>query len=76
MNRHLQAGRPYTFSIRPRSGSRWALVANRKQWHTEWIVDNQEVHTLTVTPDSKGQLELYVEMEDDLFWTCLSYVVD
>lgn len=76
MNRHLQAGRPYTFSIRPRSGSRWALVANRKQWHTEWKVDNQEVHTLTVTPDRKGQLELYVEMEDDLFWTCLSYVVD
>ena len=65
MNRKLKAGKPYTFSIRPKSGIKWAIVANRGEWFTEWKVDKRSgVHTMTVTPPSKGCLELYTLMEE------------
>ena len=77
INRKLQVGKSYTFSIRPKSGIKWAIVANRSEWFTEWQDDGKGVCTMTVTPKSKGSLELYTLMEDNNnYWTSLVYEVE
>ena len=77
MNRTLHVGQAYTFSIRPKSGKKWVMVANSDQWHTQWAVADDGTHTLTVIPDKPGVLRLYVDLDGDgQYWTCLGYVVE
>lgn len=77
MNRRLKAGQRYTFRFRFRNGKKWALVANRETWHSEWQVDASGVHTLTVAPAAPGPLELCVDLDGSgSFLTCLGYVVE
>lgn len=77
MNKKLKAGKAYTFSIRPKSGVNWVLVTNRENWFTEWENGKDGIRTMTVTPQSKGVLELYMQMaENEKYWTCMSYEVE
>ena len=39
MNRKLKAGKPYTFSIRPKSGIKWAIVADNNKYWTSLVYD-------------------------------------
>ena len=74
MNHTLTAGEPCTFCFKPRSGIKWALV-NNDQWHTEWQIGDDNLHTQTITP-AAGTLYLYVQMkEEESYWSCLEYEV-
>ena len=75
MSHTLKAGEPCTFSFRPRSGVKWALV-NNEEWHTEWQISEDNLHTQTITP-AKGVLYLYVMMQEgESYWSCMKYEVE
>lgn len=59
MNGVLRVGQTYTFRIRTRANTEWALV-NGSQWHRDWTVsaDGREA-MLTVTLTESGGLCLY-----------------
>ena len=77
MNKKLKSGTPYTFRIRPKNGLDWVVVTNRKNWFTDWTIDKDGIHTMTVTPEGKGVLEIYTKMkENNQYWTSMAYEVE
>ncbi len=77
MNRRLKRGQKYTFSFRPKSGVQWAIVANRQKWYKDWAISKDGIYTVSITPERKGTLELFVMLhEGEEYWTCLAYDVE
>lgn len=77
MTRHLKAGLTYTFSFIPKSGVKWAIVLNEKEWFTEWDARKDGSMVMNVTPATTGSLRLYVQVRDgEHYWSCLDYVVE
>ena len=75
MHRQLRAGVPVTLSFYPEAGIEWAVVEN-KSWHRNWQVSDDNLHTMTVTPQMPGTLALYVKMkEGKSYWQCIEYEV-
>lgn len=74
MNKRLKAGQSYTFSFRPQTGLRWALV-NGEQWYREWQTKSDGTLSMTITP-TKGSLLLYAQLrEGENYWSCIEYDV-
>ena len=77
MNYWLKVGQPVTFSFYPESGVKWAIV-NGETWYRDWlVVDDQGLNTMTLTPQEKGLLTLYVQLSPgESYISCLEYSVE
>lgn len=72
----LHTGIEYSFTLEPREGSRW-IILNGEQLYDEWqpVPDSNAV-TMTVTPQSEGELLLLVNSgAGDNYQYCLRYIV-
>lgn len=72
----LQAGKTYTFAIRPEYGIKWALI-NGDDWHTDWEMD-EENNCLrqSITLSQTGRLRLSVQTEQGgSYHACVAYEV-
>lgn len=75
MTKKLKKGHSYTFRIRPRTGNKWAIVYNNK-WYYNWDVSDNDIHTMTITPEQSGSLTIYVQFnEGEQYHGCIGYDV-
>lgn len=75
MSRQLKQNETYTFSFRPKTGYKWAIV-NGQDWHTDWEVLDDGLYTMKIVPQTLGKLSLFVQLsESEGFWPCLEYEV-
>lgn len=75
MHRQLKCGREYMFRFYPQSGIKWAIV-NNDNWHKDWLVAADGMHSMRVSPTENGKLVLYVQLKDnDFYYSCLEYEV-
>ena len=70
---HLSAGSPCTFRIS--ASGHWAL-SNGDAWYDRWENAADGSKTITVTSLQKGNLNLMVKGNEDLFYTVLLYTVE
>ena len=75
MTKKLKKGHSYTFSIRPRTGNKWAIVYNNK-WYYDWDISDNGIHAMTITPEQSGNLTIYVQFnEGEQYHGCIGYDV-
>lgn len=76
MTEELQIGKSYTFRFIPRNDCQWAIIEGSSTWHREWSVDDDGVHTMTVTPKNCGEFKIATNLDGNSFYTCIGYKVE
>lgn len=76
LNGVLRIGQSYTFTLRPRNGTAWAII-NEGNWNRAWTTDSQTgAMSMTVTPTTAGTLVLAVQMQQGgTYEYCISFAV-
>ncbi len=76
LNGTLQAGKSYTFTLRPRNGAKWAII-NDGKWYRTWATDAETgAISMTVVPETPGNLVLAVQLkEGESYEYCISFEV-
>lgn len=76
MNYSLIVGQDYLFSFYPESGIDWAIT-NNNTWYKEWIISNDNKHSMRIIPMQPGKLYLLVKLydNDNYYWPVFEYEV-
>ena len=74
MSKQLKMGNTYIFCIQPSPETQWSIINNGKSYK-EWQISEDGTYSLSITPDSKGPLSLFMLGQDGKLWPFVSYEV-